>query len=166
MQAIANAFPAMASVGDLHVPQSVALPVPALLAIAETIVRTLGLAAAIGLFLAALRGMESRRWLPPLVATAAIFLANLDSGITPAQAPLMLLSAASLAFVAWLAARFFLGRNLLAYPLTIALALLASNGAMLLQNHRPDLIVNGVVVLAAAAALLLWVAAPAERSEA
>ena len=50
-------------------------------------------------------------------------------------------------------------------PLTIAVALLIGNAADLLQNHREDLMVNGIVEIVAAIALLLWAAIPGERFE-
>jgi len=78
----------------------------------------------------------------------------------------MLLSSATLALIAWIAARFLLGRNLLAYPLTIALAMLLSNAAVLLQNERADLMANAVAEIILAAALIVWLAAPSESAEA
>src|SRR5262249_51854028 len=105
-------------------------------------------------------------WLPPLVAIVVLFLGALDPSAAPRQMPLMLLSAASLAVVAWIAARFLLGRNLLAYPLTLALAMLLSSIGMLLQNERPDLLANAIGEFAVIAALMRWVAAPAEKLEA
>jgi len=159
-------FPNAAIVHGLYVPPSLGEPLPGVIAVAETLVRTLIGCAGIGLFLIALRGLNFKPWLPSAIAVAAIFLTGIDSSASPQQMPLMLAAAASMALLVWIAARFLLGRNLLAYPLALALALLASSASLLLQNHRPDLIVNGAVVVAAMIALAAWVALPSERVEA
>src|SRR5687767_10815165 len=112
----------------------VAQPLPALLAIGETIITVIIGSAAIALFVVALRGMQWKPWVPAAVTVTAIFLWRLDPSATPAETPLMLASAASIAVIVWAAARFLLQRNLLAYPLTIALAMLALSASILLQN--------------------------------
>jgi hypothetical protein len=162
---IATRFPAVAIVHGLNVPSSIALPMPALLAVGQAITRAILWSAAIGLFMVSMRGLRWKPWLPSAVAVTALFLTFLDSSATPAQTPLMLLSAATLAVVPWIAVRFFLGRNLLAYPLTIALAMLLSSVALLLQNDRPDLRANAIGEIVVIAALLLWVAARSETVE-
>jgi len=158
-------FPNAAAVHGLNVPSSVALPLPALLAVGEAIIRTILGTAAVGLFVVALRGLQWKPWLPAAVAIAALFLTGLDPSATPRETPLMLVSAATLALLAWAAARFLLGRNLLAYPLTIALAAMVSSVALLLQNHRPDLLANAIGEIVVIAVLVVWIAAPAERRE-
>ncbi|MEK6375519.1 MAG: type II CAAX endopeptidase family protein [Acidobacteriota bacterium] len=163
---IAVRFPTAAAVHGLNVPSSVAQPLPALLAIGETIIRVILGSAAVALFIVALRGLRWKPWLPTAVAITAMFLAGLDASATPAETPLMLASAASLAVIAWAAARFLLQRNLLAYPLTIALAALVSSVSILLQGHRPDLFANAMAEIAVIAALVVWIAAPSERAEA
>jgi membrane protease YdiL (CAAX protease family) len=159
-QAIALRFPALTSVHGLNAPEFVAIPLPALLGIASTIIRTLMVCAVFGLFMLALRGFTARPWLPATIATIAIFLAALDASANLKETPLMLFSAAVTAALAFILIRYILGTNLLAYPLTIAVALLLGNGADLLQNHRPDLTVNGIVEIVVAVALLLWAAIP------
>jgi membrane protease YdiL (CAAX protease family) len=163
---IVTRFSGAAVVRALSVSPDVALPLPGLLAVGDAIIRTILASAAIGLFIASLSGLRWKSWLPSVVAVAALFLAGVDPSATPRQLPLMLLTAASLPLVAWLAVRFFLGRNLLAYPLTIALAMLVSNASLLLQNDRPDLLANAAFEIAVIAALLLWVAAPSEKAAA
>jgi membrane protease YdiL (CAAX protease family) len=165
LQMIATRFPGAAIVHGLSVPSSIALPMPALLAVGQAITRTILWSAAIGLFMVSMRGLRWKPWLPAAIATTALFLTALDSSATPAQTPLMLLSAATLAVLPWIAVRFFLGRNLLAYPLTIALAILLSSVALLLQNDRPDLRANAIGEIVVIAALLLWVAARSETVE-
>jgi membrane protease YdiL (CAAX protease family) len=160
-------FPNAAAVNPLGVPSSVAQPLPALLAIGQTIVHVILGSAAVALFVLALRSLRSwGTWVPAAVAIAAMFLAGLEASATPTETPMMLAAAASLAVLAWAAARFLLQRNLLAYPLTIALVALVSSASFLLQNHRPDLFANAMAEIAAIAALVVWIAAPAERLEA
>jgi membrane protease YdiL (CAAX protease family) len=157
-QAIALRFPALTSVHGLNAPDFVAVPLPGLLGIVSAIRWTLIGCAAFGLFMLALRGFTARPWLPAAIGTIAIFLAALDASANLNETPLMLISAAVAATLAFIVIRFVLGTNLLAYPLTIAVALLLSNGADLLQNHRPDLTTNGIAEIAVAIALLIWVA--------
>jgi membrane protease YdiL (CAAX protease family) len=162
-QALALRFPAYASMHGLNAPDFVAIPLPGLIGILSTILRTLIISAVLGLFLLALRSFTSRPWLPAAIGTIAIFLAALDSSANVQQTPLMLALAAVTATLAWLVIRYVLGGNLLAYPLTIAVALLLGNGADLLQNHRGDLTVNGVVEIVVGIGLLVWAFAPSER---
>ena len=166
LEMIAIRFPSAAAVHALNVPPSLALPLPALLAAGETLIRTILGTAAVGLLIFALQGFRSRPWLPAAIATVIVFLATIDASVTAKQTPLMLAAAASLAAIAWVAVRFLLERNLLAYPLTIALAMLASNVGLLLQNHRPDLLANAIGEIAVIVALIIWIVAPAENSEA
>jgi membrane protease YdiL (CAAX protease family) len=159
-------FPTASNEHGLSVPASVGLPLPALLSCGWTLVGTIVGSAAVGLFVVALRGMRWRPWLPWAVAVTALFLRGIDPTVTPAETPLTLIDALTVALIAWIAVRFLLGRNLLAYPLTIALVMLLSSASGLMQNHRADLRANAVAELVVAAALMLWVALPAETSEA
>jgi len=163
-QAIALRFPALTSVHGLNAPEFVAIPLPGLLGIASTILRTLIGCAVFGLFMLALRGFTARPWLPATIGTIAIFLAALDASANLKETPLMLASAAVAAALAFIVIRYILGTNLLAYPLTIAVALLLGSGADLLQNHRPDLTINGIAEIIVAIALLLWAAMPGDSS--
>jgi hypothetical protein len=82
---------------------------------------------------------------------------------TTPQIPLMLVRALATALVAWLIARVILGRNPLAWPLTIFLGLVLSTAGLLLQNQRADLIANGVaMIVIAVIALLGALRAPGE----
>ena len=94
------------------------------------------------------------------VAIAAVLFLVLDPTAHGAQIAFMLFSAATATLLAWLLVRYVLRSNLLAYPLAVALATLLSSAATLLQNHRVDLIANGVIVLIVAIALAIWVAYP------
>jgi membrane protease YdiL (CAAX protease family) len=159
-QAIALRFPTLTSVHGLNAPALVALPLPGLLGILSTILRTLIGCTVFGLFMLALRGFNARPWLPATIGTIAIFLAALDASANLKETPLMLISAAVAAALAFIVIRYILDTNLLAYPLTIAVALLLGNSADLLQNHRPDLTINAIAEIVLAIALLLWAAMP------
>jgi membrane protease YdiL (CAAX protease family) len=164
-QLIALRYPALASIHGFTVPEGAALPMPGLLGILSVILRTLSVCAVFGLFVLALRGSASRRWLPPAIGIAAFFFATLDSSANLHQMPMMLASAVVTSALALLVVRYILGTNLLGYPLTIAVALLVANGADLLQNQRADLAVNGIAQIVVAVGLLIWAAAARESAD-
>jgi membrane protease YdiL (CAAX protease family) len=153
-------FPALASQFGLKAPEAVALPLPALSGIFSTILLTLIISAVFGLFIVALRSFVSKPWLPAVAGLVMVFLTMLDASANLQQTPLMLVSAAVTTLLAFVIVRYILGTNLLAYPLTIAVSILLSNAADLLQNHRPDLMMNGIVEVVVAVAVLIWVALP------
>jgi membrane protease YdiL (CAAX protease family) len=162
-QAIAVRFPALTSVHGLNAPDLVAIPLPGLIGIGSAIMLSLIVCAVLGLFILALRGFSARPWLPATIATIAIFLVRVDASANLKETPLMLASAALAAALAFIVIRYVLGTNLLAYPLTVAVALLLGNGADLLQNHRPDLTLNAIAEIVVAIALLIWVALPRDK---
>jgi membrane protease YdiL (CAAX protease family) len=161
-QALALRFPSLSAMQSFNVSDAAALPVPGLLGILSAIMRTLTGCALFGLFLLALRGFKSKPWLPATIGIAAVFFATLDSSANLRQTPLMLATAAATAILAFLVIRYILGANLLAYPLTIAVALLAGNGVDLLQNNRADLRFNGIVEIVVAVGLIIWAALPSD----
>jgi membrane protease YdiL (CAAX protease family) len=163
---IEQRFPRTMSVDALHVPQSVALPLPSLWAIGNALITAIVGAAAAGLFVFAIRSFGPKEWLPDVAGVALLFLLTIDSSVTAKQLPSMLAGTLIATLILWLLVRVVLGRNLLAYPLAILLGQLLLGGSMLLQNHRPDLAVNGAVMLVAAAAVALWAALPREARDA
>lgn len=165
MQLLAQAFPNLGGIAGVTVPDAVAISIPAFLDIGMAAVRAVEVSAGIGLFVVSLQAMPGRRWLPDAVAIAALFCISLDSDADMHKLPLMLLAAVAGAVLAWALVRFVLRNNLLAYPLATALGLLIQSGIGLLQNHRPDLTVNGVADLVAAALLAIWVVFPPSRTE-
>jgi hypothetical protein len=66
--------------------------------------------------------------------------------------------------LAWVVARYVLDGNPLAWPLTVFIGSLLQTASVLLQNHRPDLIANGVALIVFAAVAVAWVAAPRESN--
>ena len=173
LQLLANAFPNAVRLAGFDVPDLLAIAAPSLVIIGEAAVRAIEASAALALFVHGLRGLgpvnapdRPRRLSsmgPDAIAIIAVFCLSLDAGARAPQMPLMLLSAASTALLAWAIVRYVLGANLLAYPLVIALLLLINGAATLLQNHRPDLIFHGIVVASAAVALVAWYAAVPQR---
>jgi membrane protease YdiL (CAAX protease family) len=159
---IEQRFPDTMSIDALHVPQSVAIPLPSIWAIGNAVIMAITVAAAAGLLVYALRAFSEVRWLPDAAALALLFCLTIDSSVTPKQLPAAVAATLVSALLVWALVRFILGANLLAYPLAVVIAQLLLGGATLLQNHRQDLIVNGIVLLAAAAAAALWAALPRE----
>ena len=159
VQIIMLHFPSVAWTSGIDVPIEVAIPLPFIFGIGDAIIRSIEVAAAAALFVTALRG-ANRPWLPSAAAAVAYFCTSLDSSATLRQTPLMLLSAASAALLLWLLTTYVMRNNLLAYPLAVALALLLSDAATLLQNHRADLQTAAIVEIAAVIALVIWIAAP------
>ena len=159
---IEQRFPKTMSIDALHVPQSVALPLPSIWAIGNAVILALLASAAAGLFVYALRTFSRVAWLPDAIGVAVLFCLTLDSTVTARQLPTTILGTLIAALILWALVRYVLGANLLAYPLAILIAQLLLGGATLLQNQRQDLIVNGIVMLVAAAAAALWAALPRE----
>lgn len=159
-QAAALRFPALLSMSGLNAPETVALPLPGLLGILSTIIRTLTFCAVFGLFIVALRSFTWKPWLPATIGMVTLFLTALDSTANLQQTPLMLVAAAVTTLLAFVVIRYVMGSNLLAYPLTIAVASLLGNGVDLLQNHRPELTANGIAEIVVGIALLIWAASP------
>ncbi|MBV9495006.1 MAG: CPBP family intramembrane metalloprotease [Acidobacteria bacterium] len=156
---ITHQFPSLMSVDGLGIPSSVAIPLPALSAAGDAIVRALLVAAAAALMAVTLRPLRVRGW---LIIAAAVFCVMLDSGATPRETPMMLLTALGAAVLAFVVGRHVLGRNYLAWPLTALLGLLLVNGAFLLRNHRFDLQANGVAELVLAAGIIVWLGSRGE----
>ncbi len=165
LQWLAQTFPSIASAGSIDVPQAVNMTWPAILDIGQAAVHAIYASAVVALFVTALRTMPRARQLADIVAILAIFFAALDQSTNAREAPLMLLSAASAALLAWCVVRFIMRENLLAYPLTAALASLLGTAATLLHNHRGDLVLNGVLEIVVAIALIIWMTFPSYEAQ-
>jgi membrane protease YdiL (CAAX protease family) len=152
-QLVARAVPSSAVV-SLSVPSEVATPLPAVLETLQALVGALIFSAAAALY--SLAVVKNRA----AVTMAAVFLAAIDPSATAAQAPLMLLGALCLAALVWVIGRYVLDGNPLAWPLAAFTGSLLQAAAMLLRNHRPDLIGSGIALGVFAVTALLWAAAP------
>lgn len=156
----ARLFPSAARITGLNIPDEVALPVPALLAVFDALYDAVLFSGALALFAVGLHSLRRWPWIPAVVSIGTIFCILIDADVTAAQAPLVIARALAAAVAAWAIVRYVLDDHLLAYPLAVftATALQAASG--MLANHRPDLQVNGAVAAAAVAAALLWTAIP------
>jgi len=150
LQWIDVALPEAATIA-LSVPEQAATPLPALTDAAQAVVLALAISGAVALYAYTVRKRVA------LITTAALFFTMIDPSATAVQAPLMLARALALAAAAWLVAKFVLDGNPLAWPLTVFVAATLQGAAVLLQNDRPDLIANGVALIAFAIAALVWV---------
>lgn len=148
-QFVSHAFPSIAEV-HISLPQEVGTPFPAFVELAQGLMTVLIASAAVALFTTALRTRLA------LVTITAVFFVTLDPSATTAQMPLMLLRALATALLVWFVARYVLGRNPLAWPLTIFLALMVGTASTLIRLERPDLVLNAAILLVAALAALLW----------
>jgi membrane protease YdiL (CAAX protease family) len=152
-QFVAHAFPFAASV-SLSAPSEVATPMPAVIETLQALFGAILLAAAVALYSTAIRTNTA------IVTILAVFCASVDPSATAAQTPMMLLRAIIVALLVWVVARYVLDGNPLAWPLAAFVSSLLQTAGVLLQNHRPDLIGNGVAMLVFAAAAIAWIAAP------
>jgi membrane protease YdiL (CAAX protease family) len=152
-QWIAHALPFAASV-SLSAPEEVATPLPAVIETLQALFGAIVFASAVALYANALHKRAA------IITIVAVFCASLDPLATPAQAPLMFARALVMALLVWVVARYVLNGNPLAWPLAVFIASLLQVAALLLQNHRPDLIGNAIALIAFAIAALAWAAAP------
>jgi hypothetical protein len=136
----------------------VATPVPAIVETLQALFGAIIIAAAVALYSTAIRKHTA------LVTIIAIFCASVDPLATVQQAPVMFARALVLALLAWVVARYVLDGNPLAWPLTVFLSSVLQTASVLLQNHRPDLIANGIAMLVFAVAATLWMAVPGRAS--
>jgi membrane protease YdiL (CAAX protease family) len=158
-QYLAHAFPGSASV-SLTAPMEVATPLPAVIETLQALYDAIVVAAAVALYSTAIRKHTA------IVTIAALFCASIDPSATAAQAPLMVIRAAAIALLAWVVARYVLDGNPLAWPLTAFLVSLLQAAGVLLENHRPDLIGNGIALIVFAAGAVGWAcSSPLRESE-
>ena len=160
---IGQLFPAAARVTGMNIPEEVALPVPALLALLQSVYLAIMASGAAALIAAALQSLRKLPWIPGAVTVVMLFCILVDSDVTEAQAPLIIARALVTAIALWLIVRYILGDHLLAWPLAIFTATALQSAGGMLTNHRPDLLLHGTIVLIAFAAVLLWAAVPRSR---
>ncbi len=153
------AWPSAASI-SFNASSMLATPLPAVTEAGQALFAAIAVAGAVALYAQTLR-----KYVAP-VTIAALFCIMVDPSVTMAQAPLMLIRSLLFAGLVWLLARYVLGANPLAWPLTIFAAAALQGAGVLLQNQRTDLIANGVALIALVLLALLWSAgvSPAERA--
>jgi membrane protease YdiL (CAAX protease family) len=149
---VAHAFPSAASV-SLGVSGQIASPFPALIQAARALFAAIVVGGAVALYSLSVRTKRG------FVTIAAIFCIAIDPAVSIGTAPLMLVHALALAVVVWLIARYVLNGNPLAWPLAVFTGLTLQSAVTLLQNDRPDLLANGLALVAAAISALVWAGA-------
>jgi membrane protease YdiL (CAAX protease family) len=150
---LAHAMPSAASV-SLSAPAEVATPIPAVIETLQAIFGAIVFASAAALYATAARKHAAA------ITIIAVFCASVDALTTPAQAPLMFVRALLVALLVWVVARYVLNGNPLAWPLAVFTGSLLQVAAVLLRNHRPDLIGNAVALIVFAVTALVWAASP------
>ena len=139
---------------DLYVGHEVSEPLPALVEGAQALFGALVVSGAVALFALATRRYRAA------ITIVLVFFAAVDPSVTTEQAPVMLVRALAFALVAWLVARYVLDGNPLAWPLAVFLLGALQSASFFLQNQRPDLIANGVALLAFCLVAVVWIALP------
>jgi hypothetical protein len=164
LQLVAARFPSMAGV-TVDTPNLVAIPWPAAVAIGNAIFSAIAGSAAMACFAVSFSSLRKKPWIADALAVAMIFCAAVDPSTDSARTPLMLVRAALMAVATWGLARFVLSRTLLAWPVTIFLALLLQAAFTMLENHRADLKANAIVLMVVLAATVAWVIVPQTREQ-
>src|SRR5581483_10510148 len=108
LQWLANAFPAIASAGEVTVSPAVYMAAPALLAIGQAIVRAIEVSAVVALFVEGVRGVPRADKYADVVALVALFFLIVDPSARGSAIVVMLLSSASAAVLAWALVRYVL----------------------------------------------------------
>ncbi|HYH08566.1 MAG TPA: CPBP family glutamic-type intramembrane protease [Thermoanaerobaculia bacterium] len=157
MQLLAHAFPQSASV-SLNTPLEVATALPALVEFGQALFGAVIFAAAIALFTTAVRKHVAA------FTIAAIFCASVDPLATASQTPMMLARALLIALLVWVAARYVLDGNPLAWPLAAFLGSMTQAAAMLLEHQRTDLQGNAIALIVIALAAIAWMVRPPTMS--
>ncbi|HEY0142745.1 MAG TPA: CPBP family intramembrane glutamic endopeptidase [Thermoanaerobaculia bacterium] len=141
LQFLQQLFPAGADV-SLWPPLAVQTPFPALFVLGRAMTAALIVGAAAALYREAMQKHAA------LVMALSLFAVHLTPSATNAQMPVMLVKALGTGIVAFVLARYVLGRNPLAWGLTLFLVIVLESAATLLANQRIDLIVNGWALVA------------------
>jgi membrane protease YdiL (CAAX protease family) len=136
---------------ELHIPQAISQPWPALIVSLQAIVAATIASAAFALYSSALRKYAA------LITIAATFCALTDASVTTAQMPLMLIGALMAAVLVWIVGRYILNGNPLAWPLAVFLGVVLQSASTLVTQHRPDLLAHGIALALIASAALVWI---------
>lgn len=146
--------PAAASV-DFSVPEAVGWTLPGVIALGQAALAAVAFPAMIALYTAGLR-----RRAAATITVAALFCAFLDPLASGGLETILMASrAAAAAAMLWILGRHVLGTNPLAWPSAAFMAAALSSADVLFSNRRPDLLANGLLVLAVLAIVLWWLAA-------
>lgn len=164
LNAIAHLYPSLATVHGFNPPDEVAMRFPAILEGGNAIVQAIGFCGAIAMFAFALK--NAPRVVAPCAVIIGIFCSSVDANVPMSEAPLMLFRALAIAVAVWFIARYILGDNPIAWPLTIVIATAAQSALDMLGNSRVDLQQNGIALLIALVLLIAFVAWPRQEQHA
>ncbi|MGZ8830801.1 MAG: CPBP family glutamic-type intramembrane protease, partial [Thermoanaerobaculia bacterium] len=116
LRLFANLFPHMASVGEISIPDEIAIPMPALIDFGESIFGAVVFAGAAALFRSTIATWKNRL-AAPMVTMAVVFCVTIDSTATLHELPMTIVTSAALAGLVWVIARYVLDGNPLAWPI-------------------------------------------------
>ncbi len=148
-RAVAHAMPWVGEV-DVIAPDNVATWLPALTEGGAALTAAVVVAGAVALY-----SLTLKRWAAP-ITIVALFFVSLDPLVNARQTPVMLARALVVAVLAWVLARYVLGRNPLAWPLFVFVTLTLQSAAGLARNSRPDLLANALALVVFAGAAIVW----------
>ena len=156
-RALPNLIPRMLRAEALEISELVAIPLPALSVIWQAILTALIASAAVAGIVAAIAATPpNRRFVIYAILFGSILLLTIDSDVTPSQLPLALLIGTVTTAIVWVAVKYILRDNLLAYPVAFFTVALLSGIVTLLPNDRPDLQLNAYALIALGLAVLVW----------
>jgi len=141
---------------SLVAPAAITFPFPSLILGMQAISAALIASSAVALYTVALRRRVAA------VTISALFGLATPLVVTSAQAPRMLFEAALLAGIAWVIARYVLDGNPLAWPLAIFSAVCLQGTALLLSQHRTELLLHGAALVAFVVIAMLFAARRAD----
>jgi len=156
-----QAFPALLANSSVQVNDSVAVPLPAVGALWDSLFRAL-MVCAFASSVAAMfdRAPESKKRLLIFALLASFTFLLTDHSASGVRLAASLVIALITAATIYLMATRLLRRNSLAYPCAFFLAALLGKGHDLVRNHRLDLQWNGAVLFLLSAVLLVWLIIP------
>ncbi|HSP34568.1 MAG TPA: CPBP family glutamic-type intramembrane protease [Thermoanaerobaculia bacterium] len=163
LRLVAFAFPSIANAGEVSISDTVVIPLPVVVELLLAVAGAVIFAGVAALFANAVASWKNER-AAAIATIAIIFATTIDSSATLRELPMTLVTSLALGVLAWVIARYILGRNPLAWPLAAFTIALLETGASMMQNHRADLEVQAAILFVVALAVMAWeYAAGSER---
>jgi membrane protease YdiL (CAAX protease family) len=159
---IDSAFPSLAVIHGVNVPDEVAQPFPSLLAIGSAVVAAVLFSGVAAMYALVLQNAK-RAWIAPVVVLLLAFGLGLQSSVTTEEMPLMLFHAVMGAALLWIV-KSVLGDNPLAWPLAAFLVFTLGSLRRLAGHDRFDLQLHAAVVALAIAFAIGWLTVHARRN--
>lgn len=159
-------FPTVALIREPDASPMVAFPLPAILAVWETLTAAIivtALVATIAYLVNSVTG--TRRTATLVVAFVSLACALATPSASVAQMPLMALRCLIMTAVIWFVLTKVVAGHPLALPVAVVTLSIVRTAASLLSHGRIDLTWNGVALLVLLAAMILWLAVPSVRRD-